>query len=206
MYVQGVSTRKVAAVLEELCGTSVSSTHVSHGAARLDAELECWRSRPLGAFPYVILDARYEKVRHGGRVIDCAMPIALGIGLDGQRQILGASVALSEAEVHWRDFLQSLQKRGLCSSSAMTMPASPPPAAPSSPPSPGNAASSTSSRTPRPTSRVSSCAQKSPPTPAASSSPRTAPTPKPGSRKSSPPTPPLPQSFPPGWRKTSPKG
>jgi len=114
MYVQGVSTRKVAAVLEELCGTSVSSTHVSHCAARLDAELECWRSRPLGAFTYVILDARYEKVRHGGRVIDCAVLIALGVGPDGKRQILGASVALSEAELHWRDFLQSLQKRGLC--------------------------------------------------------------------------------------------
>jgi len=114
MYVQGVSTRKVAAVLEELCGTSVSSIHISHRASRLDAELESWRSRPLPAFPYVILDARYEKVRHGGRVIDCAVLIALGIGPDGQRQILGASVALSEAEVHWRDFLTSLQKRGLC--------------------------------------------------------------------------------------------
>ena len=74
MYVQGVSTRKVAAVLEELCGTSISSTHVSHCAARLDSELESWRSRPLGAFPYVILDARYEKVRHGGRGIDCGSP------------------------------------------------------------------------------------------------------------------------------------
>ena len=114
MYVQGVSTRKVAAILEKLCGTSVSSTHVSQCAARLDADLELWRSRPLAAFPYVLLDARYEKVRHGGRVLDCAVLIALGIGPDGKRQILGVSVALSEAEVHWRDFLQSLQKRGLC--------------------------------------------------------------------------------------------
>jgi transposase-like protein len=114
MYVQGVSTRKVAAILEELCGTSVSSTHVSQCAARLDADLELWRTRPLGAFPYVLLDARYEKVRHGGRVLDCAVLIALGIGPEGKRQILGVSVALSEAEVHWRDFLQSLQKRGLC--------------------------------------------------------------------------------------------
>ncbi len=114
MYVQGVSTRKVAAILEELCGTSVSSTHVSQCAARLDADLELWRTRPLGAFPYVLLDARYEKIRHGGRVLDCAVLIALGIGPEGKRQILGVSVALSEAEVHWRDFLQSLQKRGLC--------------------------------------------------------------------------------------------
>jgi transposase-like protein len=114
MYVQGVSTRKVSAILEELCGTSVSSTHVSQCAARLDADLLLWRTRPLGSFPYVILDARYEKVRHGGRVLDCAVLIALGIGPDGKRQILGLSVALSEAEVHWRDFLQSLQRRGLC--------------------------------------------------------------------------------------------
>lgn len=114
MYVQGVSTRKVAAILEELCGTSVSSTHVSQCAARLDADLLLWRTRPLGTFAYVILDARYEKVRHGGRVLDCAVLIALGIAPDGKRQILGVSVALSEAEVHWRDFLQSLQQRGLC--------------------------------------------------------------------------------------------
>ena len=113
MYVQGVSTRKVSAILEELCGSSVSSTHVSHCAARLDADFENWRSRPLAAFPYVILDARYEKVRQAGRVLDCAVLIALGIGPDGKRQILGLSVALSEAEVHWRDFLQGLQKRGL---------------------------------------------------------------------------------------------
>ena len=75
MYVQGVSTRKVAAILEELCGTSVSSTHVSQCAARLDADLEVWRTRPRAAFPYVLLDARYEKVRHGGRVLDCGSPV-----------------------------------------------------------------------------------------------------------------------------------
>lgn len=62
----------------------------------------------------MILDARYEKVRHGGQLLDCAVLIAMGIGLDGKRQILGVSVALSEAEVHWRAFLQSLQTRGLC--------------------------------------------------------------------------------------------
>ncbi len=61
----------------------------------------------------MFIDARYEKVRQGGRLLDCAVLIALGIGLDGKRSILGVSVALSEAEVHWRDFLQSLQQRGL---------------------------------------------------------------------------------------------
>ena len=113
MYVQGVSTRKVSAIVEELCGLSVSSTQVSQCAARLDAELQSWRDRPLGACPYMILDARYEKVRQGGQLLDCAILIALGIGLDGKRSILGVSVALSEAEVHWREFLLSLQSRGL---------------------------------------------------------------------------------------------
>jgi transposase-like protein len=113
MYVQGVSTRKVSAIVEELCGTAVSSTQVSQCAAQLDAHLQTWRSRPLGAFPYLMLDARYEKVRHGGQLLDCAVLIALGIDLKGKRSILGVSVALSEAEVHWRQFLQSLQQRGL---------------------------------------------------------------------------------------------
>jgi transposase-like protein len=113
MYIQGVSTRKVSAIVEQLCGTSVSSTQVSQCAAKLDAQLHAWRSRPLAAFPYLVLDARYEKVRHGGQLLDCAVLIALGIDPQGKRSILGVSVALSEAEVHWRQFLQSLQQRGL---------------------------------------------------------------------------------------------
>lgn len=113
MYVQGVSTRRVAAIVEQLCGTSVSSTHVSQCAKLLDAQLQQWRERPLGAFPYLVLDARYEKVRQNGQVLDCAVLIALGIGPDGQRTLLGVSAALSEAEVHWRAFLQSLTQRGL---------------------------------------------------------------------------------------------
>ena len=113
MYVQGVSTRKVSAIVEQLCGTSVSSAQVSACAAKLDAELTLWRERRLGETPYVYLDARYEKVRHGGHSIDCAVLIALGIGTDGKRSILGVSVALSEAEVHWRQFLTTLQLRGL---------------------------------------------------------------------------------------------
>lgn len=113
MYVQGVSTRKVSAIVEQLCGHSVSSTQVSQCAARLDAELEGWRSRPLQACRYVFVDARYEKVRQGGQVLDCAVLIALGVRPDGKRSILGVSVALSEAEAHWRVFLSSLQQRGL---------------------------------------------------------------------------------------------
>ena len=113
MYVQGVSTRKVAAIVEELCGSSVSSTQVSQCTAKLDVELQAWRSRPLGAFAYLVLDARYEKVRHGGCLVDCAILIALGVDPQGKRTILGVSAALSEAEVHWRQFLASLQQRGL---------------------------------------------------------------------------------------------
>ena len=114
MYVQGVSTRKVSAIVEQLCGTTVSSTQVSACAKLLDAELTRWRERPLGSFAYLVVDARYEKVRHDGQLLDCAVLIALSVGPDGRRSLLGVSVALSEAEVHWRAFLQSLVSRGLC--------------------------------------------------------------------------------------------
>lgn len=113
MYVQGVTTRKVAAVMQELCGLDVTSTQVSRAAQMLDAELSQWRERPLGEIPYVFLDARYEKVRVNGVVVTCALLVAVGITPDGRRTILGLSVSLSEAEVHWRDFLASLQARGL---------------------------------------------------------------------------------------------
>jgi putative transposase len=113
MYVQGVSTRKVAAITEKLCGLEVTTAQFSRAASALDAELEKWRGRPLGETPYLILDARYEKVRHGGQVRSCAVLVAIGIDPDGRRSILGMSVSLSEAEVHWRDFLASLAARGL---------------------------------------------------------------------------------------------
>src|SRR4051794_26248311 len=113
MYVQGVSTRKVVAITEQLCGLEVTSSQVSRAAAMLDEELEKWRTRPLGETPYLILDARYENVRHGGQVVSCAVLTAIGIDPKGKRSILGVSVSLSEAEAHWRDFLASLQARGL---------------------------------------------------------------------------------------------
>ena len=114
MYVQGVSTRKGSAIVEELCGHSVSSTQVSDCAKLLDAELQKWRDRPLSSCPYLVFDARYEKVRHDGQLRDCAVLIAMGLTPTGKRVILGVSVALSEAEVHWRAFFQSLVQRGLC--------------------------------------------------------------------------------------------
>lgn len=113
MYVQGVSTRKVAAITEELCGYEVSSSQVSCIAKELDVALDAWRQRPLGCYPYVYLDARYEKVRHGGVVVDCAVLLAVGTAESGHREVIGVSVALSEAEVHWRQFLKQLQERGL---------------------------------------------------------------------------------------------
>jgi transposase-like protein len=113
MYVQGVSTRKVQAVVEKLCGTAVSSSAVSRATAQLDETLEAWRNRPLGELVYLYLDARYEKVRLNGQLRDVAVLIAAGVGWDGKRQILGTSVSLGEQELHWRTFLQSLVQRGL---------------------------------------------------------------------------------------------
>jgi len=113
MYVQGVSTRKVSAITERLCGTQVSASQVSRAAKLLDEELETWRNRPLGEIVYLYLDARYEKVRQTGSVRDAAILIASGVKRDGKRSILGISVSLSEAEVHWRAFLEGLVQRGL---------------------------------------------------------------------------------------------
>lgn len=113
MYIHGVSTRKVAEVTKELCGFEVTSSEVSRASQALDSELDAWRNRPLGRCDFIILDARYEKVRHGGTVVPCAVLTATGVDQEGRRSILGVSVALSEAEVHWRGFLASLVERGL---------------------------------------------------------------------------------------------
>lgn len=113
MYVQGVSTRKVNAIVEKLCGGAVSSTQVSRATAQLDEALDKWRKRPLGRYRYIWLDARYEKVRLAGQVHDSAVLIATGVDETGRRQVLGVSVAVSEHEVHWRTFLRSLVERGL---------------------------------------------------------------------------------------------
>ena len=113
MYVKGVSTRKVNDILEELCGLQISSTDVSRATKLLDEELSKWKQRPLGKYIYLYVDARYEKVREGGCVIDSAVLIAYGINELGKREIIGVSVSLSEAEIHWRTFFESLLKRGL---------------------------------------------------------------------------------------------
>lgn len=113
MYVQGVSTRDVKAIMTELGLENVTSSQVSRAAAELDKELAAWRERKLSVIERLVLDARYEKVREGGVVRDVAVLSAVGILPDGSRSVLGVSVALSEAEVHWRDFLDSLVSRGM---------------------------------------------------------------------------------------------
>ena len=113
MYIKGVSTRDTEAVMREFGLESLSSSQVSRATALLDEELAAWRDRPLGEIRYLLLDARYEKVREGGVVRDAAVLSAIGIGPDQRRRVLGVSCALSEAEVHWRAFLESLVARGM---------------------------------------------------------------------------------------------
>lgn len=114
MYIQGVSTRRVTKVMGELCGFDVSSTQVSNLTATLDTEFKRWRERPLPDISHLFTDATYYKVRIDGNVRDCATLIAIGICREtGKRIILGVSCALSEAEVHWRNFLTSLKERGI---------------------------------------------------------------------------------------------
>jgi transposase-like protein len=113
MYLKGVSTRKVEAVTQVLCGMDFTSTQVSRATKELDGEFELFRNRLLGSFKYLFLDATYLKVRHSGTVINQSVLVAYGVNDEGKREIVGTSISLSEAEVHWRIFLESLVKRGL---------------------------------------------------------------------------------------------
>jgi putative transposase len=113
MYIQGVSTRKVKAITEQLCGVEISAMQVSRAVAQLDAVLQEWRERPLGEITYLYVDARYEKVRQAGQVRDAAVLMATGITPKGERQVLGVSVSLSEHESHWKSFLKGLKDRGM---------------------------------------------------------------------------------------------
>jgi len=113
MYIKGVSTRKVGKLMEEMCGTEVSSTQVSEATKALDEEFEKWRNRKIGEIKYLFVDARYEKVRMDGHVVSAALFTAIGVTADGKRTILGVSVSYSEHEVHWRAFFESLVARGM---------------------------------------------------------------------------------------------
>jgi len=115
MYVEGVSTRKVKEVTEELCGTSFSKSLVSELAGSLDSELSAWRDRRVEAeaYPYVFVDARYEKVRADGRVVSQGVLIVSGIRDDGYRELLGVGVADTESEATYHELFRSLKRRGL---------------------------------------------------------------------------------------------
>ena len=116
MYVEGISTRKVKDITEELCGTSFSKSLISSLAARLDAELEAWRNRPLEAegYPYLFVDARYEKVRVDGRIVSQGVLVVSAVRqTDGLREILAVEVADTESEATYQEMFRSLKGRGL---------------------------------------------------------------------------------------------
>jgi transposase-like protein len=114
MYIEGVSTRKVTAITEALCGLEVSKSQVSALTQKLDAEVAEWRMRPLSdEYPYLIFDARYEKVRRGGSVVSQGVLVAIGISAAGYREVLGCWVAESESEASWGAVFSELKQRGL---------------------------------------------------------------------------------------------
>jgi len=114
MYLQGVSTRRVRQITERLCGTRVSASSVSRLVGRLDADLEAWRTRRLQeAYPYLVVDARYERVREGGRITSRGVLQVVGISADGQRDIIGVMLANTESETSWTEVFRELVRRGL---------------------------------------------------------------------------------------------
>ena len=115
MYVQGVSTRKVKAITEELCGHSFSASTISRINKTLDTELKKFATRGLEEeYPYLILDARYEKVRQDGVIRSRAVLVAIGINWDGRRCVLAVELAGRESTTSWRELLLNLKQRGLC--------------------------------------------------------------------------------------------
>lgn len=114
MYVQGVSTRKVTAITEELCGHRFSASSISAINKGMDEALARFAGRPLDeVYPYLILDARYEKVREDGVIRSQAVLIAIGINWEGQRQVLAVELANRESATSWKEFLVTLKQRGL---------------------------------------------------------------------------------------------
>lgn len=114
MYIDGVSTRKVSKITEVLCGTEFSASTVSSLSKKMDDTLKKFAKRQLtDAYPYIILDARYEKVRIDGIVQNQAVLIALGINWDGRREVLAVELAPRESKSIWKDFLVGLKERGL---------------------------------------------------------------------------------------------
>jgi putative transposase len=114
MYLQGVSTRKVKTITEELCGHEFSSSTISRIVQQLDEELDKFARRRLEEpYPYLILDARYEKVREDGAVRSQAVLVAIGINWEGRRNILAVEMASRESVSSWKELLTSLRQRSL---------------------------------------------------------------------------------------------
>ena len=115
MYLQGVSTRKVAAITEQLCGTRFSKSQVSTLTVQLDARLQAWRERPLTAtaYPYLTVDARYEKVRQGGQVVSEGVLLVSAVRADGFRELVAVDVAATESAATYQELFRSLKARGL---------------------------------------------------------------------------------------------
>lgn len=108
MYIQGVSTRNVTKIAEELCGCSISKSQVSRLCSQLDQELLAFRMRPLGVYPYLLIDARYEKVRNVRGVVSQSVLIVAGINEEGMREILAVEIANAESETSWSELFRSL--------------------------------------------------------------------------------------------------
>lgn len=114
MVVNGVSTRKVTHITEELCGSEFSKSTVSDLCKQLDPVVTAWNNRPLkDEYPFVIVDAMYTKVREDGRVRSRGVMIANGINLEGKREILGMMIGDTESEASWGEFFARLKQRGL---------------------------------------------------------------------------------------------
>jgi transposase-like protein len=115
MYLQGVSTRKVTTITEQLCGTRFSKSQVSKLTVQLDARLQAWRERPLtaDAYPYLTVDARYEKVRQGGQIVSQGVLLVSAVRADGFRELVAVDVAETESEATYQELFRSLKARGL---------------------------------------------------------------------------------------------
>ena len=113
-YVQGISTRSVDDLVRAMGAGGVSKSQVSRLVGEIDERVNSFLSRPLeGEWPYLWIDATYLKVRQGGRIVSIAVIIAVGVNMDGRREVLGVATGPSEAETFWTDFLRSLADRGL---------------------------------------------------------------------------------------------
>lgn len=121
MVIQGVSTRKVTKVVEELCGTSFSKSTVSELCKRMDEGIKEFKNRKLTIpYPFVITDAKYFKVRENHRIVSKALMVAMGITEDGRREIIGFDAYEIESAQTWKEFLTSLKERGLTKMNMVT--------------------------------------------------------------------------------------